>query len=202
MIEAYGDRGIRSAPPLHDDAALLGNVRGSWAYCDRPLLDQVTVLALLSEGHATISIWGKLAEASGVYLACPFTSPSVLTAVMTVPWDVRLREKKHLVRAALRQLGIPETLVIRPKLSFGFPARFWAPEGALFQPIVDIIHDMSWSQVERGASMVLWCILNQFPGRSCLSRSVEDLSKSSIVAYTKSLTARLALASFIGTSLV
>lgn len=186
LLGRYGDRGIVQRLLSCDDAALLG--KRPWlleAYCDRPLLDQVTMLALLSEGHTTISIWGKLAEASGVYLACPFTNPSVLTAVMTVPWDVRLREKKHLVRAALRQLGIPETLVIRPKLSFGFPARFWAPEGALFQPIVDMathVHDArvleSLQREEGGASMVLWCILNQFLWTQLfeVGRSVEDLS--------------------------
>jgi hypothetical protein len=104
---------------------------------------------------------------------------------MTVPWDVKLREKKHLIRAALRQLGIPETLVMRPKLSFGFPARFWAPKGALFQPIVDMAmqeHDArvleSLQREEGGAPMVLWCLLNQYLWRQLfeVGRSVEDLS--------------------------
>lgn len=186
LLGRFGDRSIVQRILSCDDAALLGE--RPWlleAYHDRPLLDQVTALALLSEGHATISIWGKLAEASGVHLACPYTSPSVLAAVMTVPWDVKLREKKHLVRAALRQLGIPETLVMRPKLSFGFPARFWAPKGALFQPIVDMamqVHNArvleSLQREEGGASMVLWCLLNQFLWMQLfeVGRSVEDLS--------------------------
>ena len=186
LLGRYGDRGIVQRLLSCDDAALLGE--RPWlleAYHDRPLLDQVTALALLSEVHTAISIWGKLAEASGVYLACPYTSPSVLATVMTVPWDVKLREKKHLVRAALRQLGVPETLVARPKLSFGFPVRFWAPKGALFQPIVDMatrVHDAgvleSLQREEGGASMVLWCLLNQFLWMQLfeVGRSVEDLS--------------------------
>lgn len=186
LLGRYGDRGIVQRLLSCDDAALLGE--RPWlleAYQDRPLLDQVTALAFLSEGHTTISIWGKLAEASGIHLACPFTSPSVLAAVMTVPWDVRLREKKHLVRAALRQLGVPETLVTRPKLSFGFPARFWAPKGALFQSVVDMAareHDPrvleSLQREEGGAPMVLWCLLNQFLWVQLfeVGRSVEDLS--------------------------
>lgn len=186
LLGRFGDRGIVQRILSCDDVALLGE--RPWlleAYHDRPLLDQVTALALLSEGHATISIWGKLAEASGVYLACPYTSPSVLAAVMTVPWDIKLQEKKHLVRAALRQLGIPETLVMRPKLSFGFPARFWAPKGALFQPIIDMamqVHNArvleSLQREEGGASMVLWCLLNQFLWMQLfeVGRSVEDLS--------------------------
>jgi asparagine synthetase B (glutamine-hydrolysing) len=186
LLGRFGDPDIVQRILSCDDAALLGE--RPWlleAYHDRPLLDQVTALALLSEGHATISIWGKLAEASGVYLACPYTSPSVLAAVMTVPWDVKLREKKHLVRTALRQLGIPETLVARPKLSFGFPARFWASKGGLFQPIIDMITQAHNTRVleslqrEGGAaSMVLWCLLNQFLWMQLfeVGRSVEDLS--------------------------
>ena len=186
LLGRYGDRAMVRQILSCDDAALLGERPLLLnAYHDRPFLDQVTALALLSEGHATISIWGKLAEASGVHLACPYTSPSVLASTMAIPWDVKLQEKKHLVRAALRQLGIPETLIARPKLSFGFPARFWAPKGALFQPIVEMamgVYDgrvlESLQREEKGASMALWCLLNQFLWRQLFEagRSVKDLS--------------------------
>lgn len=104
---------------------------------------------------------------------------------MTIPWEVKLREPKRLVRAALRNLGIPETLIVRPKLSFGFPQRFWAPKGALFQPVVDMamhVHEPRVLELlqteEGGASMVLWCLLNQFLWTQLFEagRSVEDLS--------------------------
>ena len=186
ILARRGDRNIIQRLLSCDDEALLGE-RPSLlaAYHDRPLLDLVTAVALLSTVHATIAIWGKLAEASGVYLACPYTSPSVLAASMTIPWDVKLQEQKHLVRAALRRLGIPEALIVRPKLSFGFPQRFWAPKGALFQPVVDMatqVHDArvleSLQREEEGASMVLWCLLNQFLWMQLfeVGRSVEDLS--------------------------
>jgi len=186
LLNRHGDRNIVKRLLSCDDGAFLGG--RLWlieAYHDRPLLDQVTAVDLLSDLHTTIAIWGKLAEASGVYLACPFTSPSVLAAGMTVPWDVKLREEKHLVRAALRQLGVPETFLARPKLSFGFPARFWAAKRALFQPIVDMatrVHGAgvleSLQREEGGASMVLWCLLNQFLWVQLfeVGRSVEDLS--------------------------
>lgn len=182
----YGDRNVVQQLLSCSEAAFLGErPRLLDPYQDRSLLDQVTAVGLLSGIHPTIAIWGKLAEASGVYLACPYTSPSVLAEVTTVPWEVKLREKKHLVRTALRRLGVPETLIARPKLSFGFPTRFWAPKGALFQPIVDMAareHDAgvleSLQREERGVSMVLWCLLNQFLWRQLfeVGRSVEDLS--------------------------
>ncbi|NOU10113.1 MAG: asparagine synthase [Nitrospira sp.] len=186
LLGRYGDRSIVERLCSCDDAALLGEHPGLLeAYCDKPLLDQVTALGLLFNVHATITIWGKLAEASGISLACPYTSPSVLAAGMSIPWDVKLREQKHLIRAALRQLGVPETLIARRKLSFGFSPRFWAPKGALFQPIVDMagkVHGegvlASLQREEGGASMVLWCLLNQFLWMQLfeVGRSVEDLS--------------------------
>ncbi|MGE0471026.1 MAG: asparagine synthase-related protein [Nitrospira sp.] len=182
----YGARHIVQRLLSCGDAALLGErPRLLDSYRDRSLLDQVTAVGLLSCIHPTIGIWGKLAQASGVYLACPYTSPSVLSAVATIPWEVKLQEKKHLVRAALRQLSIPETLITRPKLSFGFPTRFWAAKGALFQPIVDMAareYDASvldsLQREEQGASMVLWSLLNQFLWTQLfeVGRSVEDLS--------------------------
>jgi hypothetical protein len=165
----YGDPSIVQRFLVCDSKSLLGERPGYLeAYRNRPMLDHVTALALLSAG-TTMAIWGKLAEASGIRLACPYTTPSVLAAVMAVPWDVKLREEKHLVRASLRRLDVPESLVTRPKLSFGLPAQFWAPKGALFQPVVDmakLVNDASVLESlqteEGGASMVLWCILNQF----------------------------------------
>lgn len=186
ILARRGDRNIIQQLLSCDDAALLGE-RPSLleAYHDRPLLDMVTAVGLLFSVHATVAIWGKLAEASGIYLACPYTSPSVLAASMTIPWDMKLREQKHLIRTALRKFGIPEALILRPKLSFGFPQRFWAPKGALFQPVVDMatqVRDVrlleSLQREEDGASMVLWCLLNQFLWTQLfeVGRSVEDLT--------------------------
>lgn len=186
ILARRGDRSIVQRLLSCDDEALLGERLSLLeAYQDRPLLDLVTATALLSTVHATIAIWGKLAEASGIYLACPYTSPSVLAASMTIPWEVKLREQKYLVRTALRGLGIPEALIVRPKLSFGFPQRFWAPKGALFQPVVDMatqVYDArdleSLQREEEGPSMVLWCLLNQFLWTQLfeVGRSAEDLS--------------------------
>lgn len=187
LLGRYGDHDVVRRILSCNDAALLGERPLLLdAYHDRSLLDQVTALSLLTEGHATISIWGKLAEASGIYLVCPYTSPSVLEASMSISWDVKLREKKHLVRASLRQLGVPEDLIARSKLSFGFPPQFWASKGALFQPIVDMALESFDSRVleslqreGKGASaMALWCLLNQFLWMQLfeVGRSVEDLS--------------------------
>jgi asparagine synthase (glutamine-hydrolysing) len=182
----HGDPSIVRRLLACDEAALFGErLRLLQAYDDRSLLDQVTILSLLCEAHATITIWGKLAEASRVRLACPYTSSSVIASAAAVPWNVKLRESKHLARTALRQLGVPEKLIARPKLSFGFPSQFWARRGTLFQPVVDMaksVHDGGFLESlqtgEDGAAMVLWCVLNQFLWTQLfeVGRSVGDLA--------------------------
>jgi asparagine synthetase B (glutamine-hydrolysing) len=182
----YGDPDAVRQVVACDAAALVGErPRLIEAYRDLPLLDLVMHVNLLAEAHTTISIWGKLAEASGIRFTCPFTSPSFLAAVNSVPWEVKLREPKYLVRAALRELGVPEPLIARPKQSFGFPTRYWAPPGALFQPVVEIAaraYDAtllrSLQTEDGGRCMVLWSLLNQFLWTELFEegRSVEDLA--------------------------
>jgi hypothetical protein len=169
-----------------DDAALLGERRTVLApYRDWPLLDLTTVSGLLTGVHLTNTLWGTLAEASGIRLALPYTMPSVLGVAMAVPWDIKLREPKHLARAALRQLGIPDALIVRPKLSFGLPIRLWALRGALFQPIVDMAREsyppgfLESLQTEATApAMALWAVLNQYLWTQLFEagRAVDDLA--------------------------
>jgi asparagine synthetase B (glutamine-hydrolysing) len=181
-----GDPNVARQRLRCDEAALLGERRGHLdPYRDRSLLDQVTASGLLAGVHVTNAIWGKVAEASGIRLAFPYTSPSVLAAAMAVPWDVKLREPKHLARTALRQLGVPEALIVRPKLSFGLPLRLWAPRGTLFQPIVDMAKESyepglleSLQTEETGPAMTLWSLLNHFLWTQLFEadRAVDDLA--------------------------
>jgi len=150
-----------------------------------PLLEQVTMAGILGGGHTTNTVWNKLAEAFGIRLAFPYSTPSVLDASLRTPWELKLREPKHLARAALRRLGVPEPLVTRPKLSFGLPIRLWALPGTLFQPVVDMAKGAyqrglleSLQTEETGPAMTLWALLNQFLWTEIFQngRSVDDIA--------------------------
>ena len=132
-------------------------------------LDRVSILGLGGEVPITIGVWGRLAERQGLRLEAPYTASAVVDLVEAVPWPIRLREPKALARALLRRRGTPEALVSRPKLSFGFPYRYWAAPGALFQPLVDMASAADPSLalaplqgLEPQRAMLLWNLLNRF----------------------------------------
>ncbi len=130
------------------------------------LLDRITILSLLGEGHITISVWSKLAESQGYPIYYPFTEPELIEYLFSLPWSLKLSEPKYLIRRLLRNGGLDEKLIGRPKMSFGFPPRFWALPGALFQPLVDMAakryeHSLlsSLQSTDQSKAMLLWNIL-------------------------------------------
>jgi len=138
-------------------------------YADLELLDMITVLSLLGEGFETMTIWSKLAEKHQIEIVYPYDHSNVIGHALEIPWSIKLREEKFIIRSLLRKYEIPEEFITRPKLSFGFPVRFWAPKGALFQPLVDMATEMfepgflqSLQSEETPKAMVLWNLLNLF----------------------------------------
>jgi hypothetical protein len=135
-------------------------------YVSDNLLDRITILSLLGEGHITMSVWSKLAESQGYPIYYPFTEPELIEYLFSLPWSLKLSEPKYLIRRLLRNGGLDEKLIGRPKMSFGFQPRFWALPGALFQPLVDMAakryeHSLlsSLQSTDQSKAMLLWNIL-------------------------------------------
>jgi asparagine synthetase B (glutamine-hydrolysing) len=184
---AYGDSalvkkqfGCGDDDILASRKALIGN------YKNKSLLDKVTILSLLSEGCVSMYVWSKLAESQGIVIQYPFTTPTLVTYAIRSGWDEKLQETKYFVRSLLRQRGVPEELIGRPKLSFGFPYRYWALPGALFQPLVDMTAHMfdpvllrSLQTEEPGRAMMLWNLINLFLWHKVM---IEGVSRNSLCA--------------------
>lgn len=158
-----------------DESILSSRITLGRNYTNYPLLDQTTIVSFLCEGLVSMCIWSKLAESLGIILVYPFAATGVVDYLTSVPWPAKLHEKKYLVRALLRTFGVPEELVTRPKLSFGFPHQYWALPGALFQPIVDMSAEMfdplvlrSLQTQEPSRAMLLWNLINLFLWRKLL----------------------------------
>jgi hypothetical protein len=88
---------------------------------------------------------------------------------MALPWNVQYRKGKHYLKALLRQHGVPESLINRPKLGFGFPVQYWALPDTLFQPLVDMAGEMfdarllaSLQVSDRSRANLLWNLLNVY----------------------------------------
>lgn len=133
------------------------------------LLDQISMVSLLCEGAVTMSVWSKLAEAHRISLAYPFAAENLIDYVYTLPWSLKLKEPKHLIRMMLRNNGFPESFITRPKRSFGFPSKYWALPGTLFQPLVDMASEMhdrtllaKLQREDMSHAMLLWNLLNLY----------------------------------------
>ena len=175
-LGAYGSPSLVERRFGSDRDAILGARRLLYTtYGQLGLGQQVSVAGLLLEASTTMVIWSRLAERFGVALPCPYTSPRTIRLVTGIPWKIRLAEPKHLVRALLRREGVPESLIARPKLSFGFPYRHWAVRGALLQPLVDMAGTMfepellrSFQTEQWGEAMILWNAVGLYLWRSLI----------------------------------
>ena len=182
----YGDADFVRTHFGFDNAAILESHKELMRrYPDRGMLDRVTMLSLLCEGAVSMYIWSKLAESQGIVIHYPFTATATVDYVTSLPWGEKLRESKFCIRSLLRRCHVPETLITRPKLSFGFPYRHWALPGGMFQPILDLAQEMfdpallrSLQSEEPGRAMLLWNLINLYLWRKLMISNVspDDLS--------------------------
>jgi asparagine synthase (glutamine-hydrolysing) len=186
-LEAFGDMdwvrdhfGKGLTPIVEGRRRFLGQFE------DWPLLDRITILLFCSEVDETMRVWGKLAEEAGFIMIYPFSNPELISYLFSVDWNLKARDSKYLLKRLALKSGIPEQIINRPKRGFGFPARFWAPPGALFQPLVDMAAEMFDAallkslQVENGLrAMVLWGYLNIYLWHKIV---IEGISTSNIKA--------------------
>jgi asparagine synthetase B (glutamine-hydrolysing) len=163
-------------------------------YKDWSVLDRLTLLQYTSEVDETMKIWGKLAEHSGRVMIYPFSNPDLIFALFNIGWKLKGREPKYLLRKLAARLGVPDQIINRPKRGFGFPARFWAPPGALFQPLIDMAGEMfdprllrSLQVEDPGRAMVLWGFLNIYLWHKTLIQNVPAVDiREEIAARRKS----------------
>lgn len=139
------------------------------------ILHMILVASFMTRG-----IWSKLSEASGLRQVFPFASTQLANYVTGLPWSARGGAGKSILRALLRRHGVPDSLINRPKLGFGFPYRFWALPNTLFQPLVDMAGEMfdpkllaSLQADDRSRANLLWNLLNVYLWRKIFEQGVD-----------------------------
>jgi hypothetical protein len=155
------------------------------------LYDLETRYELLGDSAATQSIWSRLGERCGKLLDFPFCDPALMDHVAGLPWTVKLREPKHVLRRVARALGIPEFIVSRPKSSFGVEPSRWAGAGSVFEPLVPLAARVidereirAVQAVEYSTAMTFWNVLNYaiwkrlWIGGEPLARLLDELEEA------------------------
>lgn len=134
---------------------------------NRPIYDKISLLAFFGEGSVTQSIWAKLAEGNHKIAYYPFVNINLLNYAYSIPWQVKLKNPKNVLRGVARQLKIPEFIITRPKSPFGIRDKNWSEKGGVFEPLVPLasrvfdekqIRDMQSTEPKK--AMTFWNILN------------------------------------------
>jgi asparagine synthetase B (glutamine-hydrolysing) len=149
----------------------------------RSIYDVISFYDFLSETSVSHSIWSKLGESQHKILLNPYTYSDLLSYSYTVPWDLKLRTHKSILRWTARQYGIPEFIISRPKSGFNIRAKGWAERGGIFDSLIPLaskvfdenqIRNLQSSNLEK--AMTFWNILNySIWKRLCINNESADV---------------------------
>jgi len=133
------------------------------------VLDAFSILDFISDIDMTEIVWGLVAAAHGRRTHYPFNSPGLIKAAFNTSWEEKLPNwpPKRLARAVAERLGVPLSILERPKRSFGIPAARWAGPGGVIEPILKVVAPVvdvellrQFQGPDEKLSMILWCWIN------------------------------------------
>jgi asparagine synthetase B (glutamine-hydrolysing) len=134
---------------------------------ERSLTDTVVLSAYLTDPAMTEAIWSKIAEGHQKKVYYPYSDLEVMNYIFTVPWDIKLRERKAVLREVARKCNIPELIIKRQKSGFSVRPRHWGERNGMFEPLVPlackVFDEKLIRQVQTGNpqdAMTYWNILN------------------------------------------
>jgi len=131
------------------------------------VLDAFSILDFVSDVDVTQVVWGQIASAHGRRVLYSFNSPGLISAVYNTTWEDKLSEPKRLGRAAAARLGVPQSILARPKLTFGIRSARWAGPGGVIEPILKVVAPVTDVELLRQfqgsdekKAMIYWCWIN------------------------------------------
>ena len=133
----------------------------------RSVYDVMSLYVFLGAVSVSQSIWAKLGESQRKILYYPFNHLDLLNYAYSIPWDLKLKTPKYILRWIARQYEVPNFIITRPKIGLGIRAEGWAEKGGVFDSLIPLaskvfdekqIRSMQSSDPKK--SMTFWNILN------------------------------------------
>jgi len=135
----YGDeQWVKQYFGVSKSDIILNRYKAISSFEDRSLYDKISILSFLGSASVTQGIWSKLGEAHGKILFYPFTETELISHLFSVPWDIKLLEKKNVLREVALLLSIPNNIITKSKASFGIREERWAGRDSVFEPLVSL----------------------------------------------------------------
>ena len=134
---------------------------------DKSIYDIITLLGLFRMVPAYLCIWSNLSGSHGKIMYYPFNNIDLINYIFSIPWKIKLKSPKHVLRAVAQELNIPKFIIARPKASFGIISNRWHKKGGVFDPLIPLaskvfdekeIRNMQSNDPKKG--MAFWNILN------------------------------------------
>lgn len=154
-------------------------------YKGRSAFDLISFLDYFADAAVTQSLWGKLAEYFGAISYNPFTEDKFINYACNIPWNIRLKAPKHVLKNIARSINVPEFIITRPKSGFGIRNPAWAAPGGLFEPLISLSNAFSPMEMrtlqgrDPSNAMIFWNMINYALWKRLfiLGQSVEDLQR-------------------------
>jgi asparagine synthetase B (glutamine-hydrolysing) len=133
----------------------------------RSIYDIISMLLFLGSASATQAIWSTLGESENKILYYPYTNVDVINYAFSIPWDIKLKKPKNILRFVAHQVEIPEEIINRQKSGFGINPELWAQKDGKFESLLplatkifneDEIRKMQSLDVKK--AMIYWNMLN------------------------------------------
>lgn len=131
------------------------------------IFDIISCLSMNGEGFVTQSIWWKIAHHHGKLALYPFMNTNLLKKAFEIPWSIKLKSKKYLLKRIAQDIGIDKNIINRPKKAFGVDSVKWSMPGQIFEKIKPatrkIVPTQTINQVQSSdpkKAMIFWNLIN------------------------------------------
>ena len=131
------------------------------------IYDIFTMSEIIGDISITKSIWSKLSEGGGKIMYYPFYNSELLQNALSIKWETKLKEPKHILRRIAKRLYVADFIIERPKSGFGIAPSKWANKGGIFDPLIPLASKCfdrniinNFQSIEPKSAMTFWNILN------------------------------------------
>ena len=109
---------------------------------DHSIFDIICLLDYF-EGTETQTIWNNIAKSVGKTFFYPFEDRQFIETCFSIPWKIKLKEPKYIMRCIAREIKIPDFIIDRKKSGFGLAPYMdlWATPKGVFAPLIRLCRE-------------------------------------------------------------
>ena len=109
---------------------------------DHSIFDIICLLDYF-EGTETQTIWNNIAKSVDKTFFYPFEDRQFIETCFSIPWKIKLKQPKYIMRCIAREIKIPDFIIDRKKSGFGMEPYMdlWATPKGVFAPLIRLCRE-------------------------------------------------------------